>query len=433
MKSIKCHSGALQGAIACPPSKSLSHRGLICAALAEGESIVDNLIYSVDIEATMDVLSTLGAQFDKHGDRVVVTGLGGKIHRADHKQAQNYEVRNLECHESGSTLRFIIPVGSAVYPNLSFSGKGRLIERPIHQFFSMFDKCGMDYEYRGQLPLTLKGSLQAGKYDFPGDVSSQFISGLLMAAPLLVGDTVVDVTTPLESKAYVDLTTDVMSHFGVEVRTENHQSFAVDGGQSYKAGHYTVEGDFSQVAFWLVGATISGRVALSHMNPQSAQGDREVLDILERMEGKARFDDQGLLVVEKCPTIGTVIDARECPDIIPVMAVLAALSEGRTVIENGERLRIKESDRITATVECLKAIGANIEETKDGMIIEGVKQFEGGVTVSGHNDHRIVMAMAIAALRCHKPIVIEGWQAITKSYPHFFEDYKKLGGLVEYL
>lgn len=433
MKRVKCYGSALQGAIACPPSKSLSHRGLICAALAEGESIVENLIYSVDIEATMSVLRGLGATFTKVGNRVHVQGVGGKVLEETAEAGKGFELKTLECHESGSTLRFMIPVGAAVYPHLKFEGKGRLVERPIHQFFDMFEGSGMGYHYDGKLPLETWGSLKAGTYAFPGDVSSQFISGVILAAPLMTGETVVKMTSDLESKAYVDLTLDVMRHFGIDIHTEGYEKFAVVGKQAYKAQNYMVEGDYSQVAFWVAGATMTGRVALSHMNRESAQGDREVLDILTRMGGKYTFDANEMLVIDHAQTVATVIDARECPDIIPVMAVLAALSEGETVIQNGERLRIKESDRITATVDCLKAIGADVTETSDGMIIRGVKAFKGGVTVSGHNDHRIVMAMAIAALRCQEPIVIEGWEAISKSYPHFFEDYKTLGGLAEFL
>ena len=260
----------------------------------------------------------------------------------------------------------------------------------------------------------------------PGNISSQFITGLLYSLPLLDGDSTLSITTDLESKGYVDLTLDVLKSFGIIIENNDYREFKVSGNQSFKAIDYRVEGDFSQIAFWLVAGLLNGDIRCQDMNPDSSQGDKEVLDIITRMAGfyEVKSDE---IHVRKSQTINTIIDGSQCPDIIPVLAVLASVTPGETRIINAERLRIKECDRLNAICTELTKLGADIEELQDGLVIRGKDKLKGG-HVQGWNDHRIVMSMAVASLVCEGDVIIEGCHAINKSYPHFFEHFRSLGG-----
>ena len=425
---IKIRPGKLNGTIEIPPSKSYSHRAVIAAALAENgkKSKIDNLKFSVDITTTTDIMENWGAEIERFESALDIVGNGGKVVPRD---------KYVQCNESGSTIRFLIPVGITSENELVFDGKGKLVDRPLDSYYKIFKEQGLKYEtIGGKLPLTVNGKLKPGNYEIDGNISSQFITGLLYALPLLEGDSKLIINKNLESKGYVDLTLEILKLAGIEIVNNDYKSFDIRGNQTYKPFDYTVEGDYSQVAFWIVAGIISANrdneVKCFHVNKNSLQGDREIIEIVTRMGAKLEiFDDY--VIVKPSKTKGTVIDISQCPDIGPVLTVLAALSEGETRIINGERLRIKESDRITSIKTELNKLGGNVSEEGDSLIIQGVEGFRGGITVNAWNDHRIAMSLAIASTRCEKEIILEEAESVRKSYPHFWDDFVKMGGEIE--
>lgn len=420
MTTVSIKPNNLRGSIKIPPSKSMSHRAIICASLAEGESVVSNLIFSKDIEASIGAMQAFGAEFERGEDFVIVNGIKSK----------NEEKCTIDCNESGSTIRFMIPIAAALSAKARFVGNGRLVDRPLDLYAEIFRAKNMDYVYSGKLPFEVNSQLKTGKYEIRGDVSSQFISGLLFALPLLDGDSQIEIVGNFESKAYVDLTLSALDDFGVVVEKDEKNRYIIEEKQKYNSRNYRVEGDYSQGAFWLVAGCIGNGLVCKDLSVNSLQGDKEVLDVLERMGAKLKISGDEIEIFPS-ETKGTIIDASECPDLIPVLCVLAALSDGETRVINGQRLRIKESDRIKSTVSELSKLGADIVETEDGMIIQGKKMLSGG-KVSSWNDHRIAMALAIASIRCNSAVVIEGSESVSKSYPGFFEDFVSLGGEIAY-
>lgn len=436
MDSITILPGILRGSVVVPPSKSISHRALICAALAEGTSNIGNFMISDDTTATMEGLSALGAEIIAERQRedevylLHIKGIGAKSLGTDNRQSYSGEDTVIDCQESGSTLRFLLPLAGLKNTEVTFTGRGRLVSRPLDIYFRLFGEHGVSFQRTDNLslPLKVKGLLQPGEYCVEGDISSQFISGLMFLLPLLNGDSKIVITSNLESKGYLDLTMDMLERFSIEVDNRGYKEFVIKGKQQYKRQDTDIEGDYSQVAFWLVGGLLGGEINCLNMNTNSLQGDREILDILKRMGGNIVLNDNSIKA-SLSETRGTVIDGSQCPDIIPVLAVLAAVSEGETRIINAERLRIKESDRLKAISMELNKLGAKVEETADGLRIKGCKNLRGG-TVSSWNDHRIAMALAVAACRCTEPVTIQGSEAVNKSYPHFWKDYRKLGGRI---
>lgn len=409
---------SLSGSVIVPASKSLSHRAILAAALSKGESIIENLVFSEDILATLDAVEALGVSVFKRKNKVHIVGSG--------------ELRTptapIHCRESGSTLRFLIPFAGLLEEPLVFTGAGKLMERPLEPYWHIFNEQGIRYHHEPHRALMIDGKLKSGVFKLSGNVSSQFISGLLFVLPLLKGDSEIRLLGQLESRDYVQLTIDVLKAFGINVRWQSENCIAIQGDQSYKNTHYSVEADYSQSAFWIAAGLMGEELKLSNMNPNSAQGDRRILEITKNMGADLQWLDQELLV-RPTKTQGAVIDASQCPDLVPIVATLAAVSKGRTEIVNAGRLRIKESDRLKAIATELSKLGAYIEENPEGLVIEGVEVLSGG-NVEGWNDHRIVMSLAIAALKSSKPIYIEGAESVHKSYPHFFEDFKRLGGMV---
>lgn len=425
---VKIKPSILSGEIVIPPSKSYSHRAIISAALANGEkkSKINNLKFSVDIETTVKIMENWGAKITKKESSLEVIGNDGKI-----VPKKNY----IQCNESGSTIRFLIPVGLTSENELIFDGKGKLIDRPLNSYYKIFDDQGIKYEMsEDKLPLKVNGKLKAGNYEIDGNISSQFITGLLYALPLLDGDSIIVINKNLESKGYIDLTLEILKLSGIKIKNNDYKSFEIKGNQEYKYFDYTVEGDYSQVAFWIVAGIISANkdneIKCLHLNKYSLQGDKAIIEIVQKMGAKLEiFDDY--VIVKPSKTKGTIIDVSQCPDIAPILTVLGALSEGETKIINAERLRIKESDRIISIKTELNKIGAEVEEVGDSLVIQGVDTFEGGVEVSAWNDHRIAMSLAIASIRCKNEIVIDEAESVKKSYPHFWDDFEKMGGQIE--
>lgn len=394
MSYVRIQPSSLNGEITLPPSKSAAHRALICSFLAGG-GIVNGITSSEDMKATVNALSALR------------NGYG-----------------EVDCIESGSTLRFMLPVAAALGRSVTFIGRGKLPERPVGEYLRLFPEHGVKCEYGGALPLKISGKLKAGRYELAGDVSSQYVTGLLLALPLLESDSEIILTSPLQSKPYADMTLRVMRDYGVEaVETEN--GYFIKGNQLYKKTDYTVESDWSQACFFLTGGALTGNVTLKGLDLNSVQGDREIINILRRF-GADITEKGNSVTVGKSSLHGIEIDCTDIPDTVPALAVAAAYAKGETVIKGAQRLRIKESDRIESVVSNLNKMGVKAHETPDGMIISGGQPK--GAKLDGFNDHRIVMAFSIAALAAEGESEISYAQSINKSYPNFFDDYSLLGG-----
>lgn len=413
----------LSGTLVVPSSKSAGHRDLICAALADGKSLVKNITPSEDLEATCRVLQKFGATVETvaHEDgRRTVAVTGGL-------SSQTSPLK-VDCGESGSTVRFLIPVGLLTGREITYTGRGRLPERPLDPFLKIFDEKHIDYKKGNQsLPLTISGQLKGGTYELPGNVSSQFFTGLLMTLPLLRDDSVIRSTTVVESESYINITLDCLRRHGIYVEKERDGLYLIRGRQAYRKGEYTVEGDFSQAAFWLVGGIIGQPLELTGLSGNSTQGDREIVSFIESMRGRIERSGSVLRAVPS-RTTGLTIDVKDCPDLVPALAVLGTFSQGVTRIVNGARVRLKECDRLHAMAEVLNALGGKVQETKDGLIIEGVSSLTGG-RVRAWNDHRIAMALAMASQRCTGKLTIEGAECVRKSYPSFWQDFAHVGGI----
>ncbi len=399
---IRITPALLRGDVQIPASKSCAHRALICAALADGRSVLSGITMSKDIEATISAVTALGARVEVCGDTVTVAGISTASVKAD-----------IDCNESGSTLRFIIPVAAALGAETIFYGRGRLPERPIDIYVRELGKNGAVFDYAGTMPFTLSGGLRGGRYEIEGNVSSQFITGLLFALPLLAEDSDIVLTSHLESRPYVDITIDTLRRFGISV-DETENGFHIAGRQKYTAHDEKIEGDYSQAAFFFVANALGSKINVGNLCENSSQGDKKILDIITEMCYNGSMGSYRA-------------DCSDIPDLVPILAVLGTFGSEPSVIYNAQRLRIKESDRLVTTAAMLNALGGNVEETDDGLIISPVEQLRGGI-VDGAGDHRIVMAAAVAATRADGEVIIRGAQAAEKSYPDFFKDYTKLGG-----
>lgn len=418
MSNVTVKPSKLTGTVRVPPSKSDVHRAIICAALSNGISTVSPVAFSEDILATMDCIKALGADIKIDGSKLIIDSTN--IFAAD-KAVMN-------CRESGSTVRFFIPVAAAGGVNAVFNGKGRLPQRPLGVYTKLLPKHGVECITEGGLPFEIKGRLNSGRFDVPGDISSQFITGLLFALPLLDGDSIIHLTSPLQSKGYIDMTLSVQKKFGIEIR-ECDGDYIIKGSQNYKPCEYVTEGDWSQAAFFLAAGAIGGDVTVEGVKKDSCQGDKEIVSLLKEFGAELVQNDYSVRCTY-APLKAIKIDASQIPDLVPILTVCAAFAKGRTVIYNAQRVRLKESDRLAAISDCLNKCGGKVEQTADGLAIEGAESLNGG-TVDGYNDHRIVMSMAIAAIRSVDNIIISDKESIAKSYNEFFEDYSSLGGLSE--
>lgn len=425
-KTAVIYPGKCSGEIKIPPSKSMAHRAIICASLAQGISHIDNIAYSEDIKATISCMKQLGAEISVKNDKLEINGIGSLA--ALQRNAGNYGIIN--CGESGSTLRFLIPVFALSDKHCVFTGKGRLMQRPQDVYAEIFAAQKKEFKISENKLETFE-SLSSGIFEVRGNVSSQFISGLLFTLPLLDGDSIIKVIPPFESKSYVSLTLDLLEKFGIETAWLNDNTLMVKGGQIYKAADYTVEGDFSQLAFFGVLAAINNELTINGSNPYSKQGDSAIIDILKNFGAEVSVIGKRYHI--SCPkATAHEIDLANCPDLGPVVTVLAAMSEGTTVIKNAGRLRIKESDRISAMETELKKAGVDISSTFDTITVNGGIDKNGDYVFESHNDHRIVMSMSVLATILNKPAIVKGANAINKSYPNFFDDLRKLNIKVEY-
>lgn len=422
MADLKVCPTKIQGEVKIPPSKSMAHRAIICAALSNGHCRIDNIDYSDDIIATIDAMNSLGANIVKFDDYIEVDGAF-----VGNNEVEKFRV--IDCNESGSTLRFLVPISLLFEGTNKFIGRGNLGKRPLTTYYDIFDRQGIQYSYEeGKLNLVVNGHLHAGVYEMEGNISSQFITGLLFTLPLLKEDSKIVITTEMESKGYIDLTLRAMSDFGIEIINNDYKEFIIKGNQKYDSRNYRVEGDYSQAAFFLCADALGNDIFCNDLDLNSLQGDKEVIDILERMNVEFKVKEGGVKGITNGKLRNTIIDGSQCPDIIPVLTAVAALTEGTTEIINAGRLRIKECDRLTAVRTELNKLGAKIIEKEDGLVVTGVEKLQGGVESWSHKDHRIAMTLAIASTRCEEPIVIKDYECIAKSYPQFFKDFKALGG-----
>lgn len=415
MSDVKFSPFVPNGTVNVPPSKSDVHRAIICAAMANGVSRISPVALSNDIKATIGCIKALGA------DAV----LENNVLTVDGTNMYKNKTALLDCGESGSTLRFFIPIAAVGNINATFVGKGKLPQRPIGIFTEALPKAGTVCKTEGGLPLEIKGQLKSGIFEIPGNVSSQFITGLLLALPILEGDSEIVLTSPLESVGYIAMTIRTMKQFGVNIQA-TEKGWHIKGGQSYKTCDYTTDGDWSQAAFFMVLGAVSGKVTVNGVAKDSTQGDKKCAEILAEFGAKVTQRDNEV-TVEKGDLKAITIDASQIPDLVPVLSVCAAFAEGTTKIINAERLRIKECDRLKATAELLNNLGGKVKELSDGLEITGVSSLKGG-NVNGYNDHRIVMSAAVCAARSDEDITATFAMSINKSYPDFYIDYNSIGG-----
>lgn len=423
---MRVYPSRLSGSVQAVASKSEAHRLLICAAFADGVTDIDCNTTSQDIDATADCLRALGARVTrtKKGFRVVPVAPGAAAQGAA-----------LDCGESGSTLRFLLPVAAALGCGASLTGRGRLPERPLSPLYEELVAHGAELGAQGSMPLAVGGELSSGRFTIAGNVSSQYVTGLLLAAPLMQGACEVFVTEPIESLPYIDITVAALAEFGVDVARERHAQDGKKGllfrvpvsSRLHSPGQVSVGGDWSNAAFWLAAGTLSeGGVTVEGVDLRSTQGDRAILAALAMLGARV---ERGASSVTVRPDVlrGCKLDVRACPDLVPPLAAVAACAEGTTEIVGAERLRIKESDRLQTVSDAVTALGGTVRQTNDGLVIEGARELAGGV-VDAANDHRIAMMSAILAARAQGPSVIRGAQCVAKSYPAFFDDLAALGG-----
>ena len=402
----------VNGSIEVPSSKSVAHRALIAAAFSEKPIKIKKIDFSKDIYATIDSLRQLGVTISIEDEFILVDGS---------TLIKNSEV-SINANESGSTLRFMIPVTTMLEKTAVFDGEGRLPERPLDDYFEIFNNNGIEYSYpEGKyLPLKVSGDIKFDEVEIKGNTSSQFITGLIFCG--LVSPVKVKITTELQSKPYVDITVDVLRKFGCLVK-EYDNTYEISKTPTI-IDEYSVERDWSQAAFFMCAAAINGGVTLKDMNMESAQGDMEIINLLKKFGADVTINGNDL-TVKKSSLKGIDIDVGNIPDLVPTLSVLACFAEGKTRIYNAARLKIKESDRLQAMYDELTKLGADVEIGDDYLVINGGKPLH-AAQVDSHNDHRIAMAMAVASVGCKGDISLSGFGAVNKSYPHFFEDWSSL-------
>ena len=389
---IKITPSKLSGELSAVSSKSDAHRKIIASALANTPTFIEITEYSKDIDATLGAIKALGGDFEKREKGVLIT------------PCKNSKNAVIDCNESGSTARFLLPVSAALCESATLTGRGRLPERPFSHLVREMRKNGCSVSSEN-LPITVSGGLNGGRYTLSGNVSSQYITGLMFALPLLDKESEIVLSSPLESSGYVDMTISTLAEFGVNIIKEENR-FIVKPQKYISKEMVAVEGDWSNGAFWIVADKLCGNLQISGLNPESVQGDKEIANIL---------DDE-------------VIDASQIPDLVPILTILACGRCGKTHIINAGRLRLKESDRLAAMVDVITSLGGEAYADSDSITICGSGSLKGG-KVDGYNDHRIVMSATIASCICKNDVIITGAEAVNKSYPTFFEDFKKAGGV----
>ena len=409
----------LVGEVSPPPSKSILHRYIIASSLAKGISKIENISFSDDIIATIEAMKKLGAKIEKKENYLLIDG----SKTFDKEYLNNNS--EINCNESGSTLRFLFPLSIIKENKILFKGKGKLFKRPLSPYFENFDKYQIKYSHINENEILLDGVLKSGEYQIDGNISSQFITGLLFSLPLLNENSKIIIKGKLESSSYIDITLDCLSKFGVKIINNSYQEFIIEGNQTYKSGNYEVEADYSQVAFFLVANSIGSDIKINGLNNNSLQGDKKIIDFISEIDNWNKNEK-------------LILDGSETPDIIPILSLKACISKKEIEIINIARLRIKESDRLSATVQELSKLGFDLLEKEDSILINSSKDFNkinnSPVYLSSHSDHRIAMTVAIASTCYEDEIILDNLDCVKKSYPNFWEVFLLLGGKIyEYL
>ena len=410
----------LVGEVTPPPSKSILHRYIIASSLAKGISKIENISYSDDIIATIEAMEKLGAKIEKKDNYLLIDG----SKTFDKKYLNNNA--EIDCNESGSTLRFLFPLSIVKKNKISFKGKGKLFKRPLNSYFENFDKYKIKYSYINENEILLDGELKSGEYEIDGNISSQFITGLLFSLPLLNENSKIIIKGKLESSSYIDITLDCLNKFGINIIKNSYKEFIIKGNQNYKSGNYQVEADYSQIAFFLVANSIGSNIKINGLNSNSLQGDKKIVDFIYKIDNWNKKEK-------------LILDGSETPDIIPILSLKACISKKEIEIVNIARLRIKESDRLRAIVKELSKLGFDLLEKEDSILINSRKDFNkiinnNPVYLSSHSDHRIAMTIAIASTYYDGEIILDNLDCIKKSYPNFWEVFLLLGGKIyEYL
>lgn len=412
--------GAISGTVTANPSKSAMQRAVAAALLSNGTSIIRNPGLSNDCLAALDVAGKLGAVIKRNEDHIEITSKG---------VFPSTENKEINCGESGLGIRMFTPIAALSDQAITINGHGSLTTRPMDFFEEVLPQLDVKCTTReGRLPLNIQGPLKAKNITIDGSLSSQFLTGLLMAYGAVAEDVTITVKD-LKSKPYIALTLQLMEQFGVQVKEAQFEQFHFGKRQVYKAGEYTVEGDWSGAAFLLVAAAVAGKAEVHHLNTQSAQSDKAILEALEKA-GATLLPGVFTVIVEKNKLQAFDFDATDCPDLFPPLVALAANCEGTTKIIGVNRLAHKESDRGKTLQEEFGKMGIAIDLHGDEMLVHGGTGIKGAV-VSSHNDHRIAMACAVAALTANAPVIVEDAEAINKSYPEFYEHLEKIGGIIK--
>ncbi len=414
----------LKGTVAAPASKSEAHRRMICAGLTKGATTLSGFMDSADMAATARCLKALGAKIEQADDALTITGNVKRINK----------LPVLDCGESGSTLRFFVPIALAMAGGGVFRMHGRLGQRPMDVYRDLFVPRGVRWRMGvgcdGAAELTVKGALEAGHYVMPGNVSSQFVSGLLFALPMLAEDSTLTVEPPVESADYIRMTVEALQQSGIRLEEIAPFSWRIAGNQSYQAKDGGLSGDYSQAAVLLCAGALGHQVKVTGLAQETTQGDRAVLAHLAALGAQVQEDASGVTVTTEA-LHGATLDMANCPDIAPILALVCQMAEGESRLTGCGRLRLKECDRLAATVESLNLLGGNARAEEDTIVIQGVKALKGGVTLPDYNDHRMVMLGMIAASIAQEPVAVKGVEALNKSWPEFVNVYQNLGGKAE--
>lgn len=410
MKTIIFTPSLISGTVKIIPSKSYAHRALIIASMAQGNSVLYDLPQSEDVDATKVALKHFGTSIE---DVNIQT------------KRIKYDGEDIQCYASGSTLRMLIPYAMACFETVTFTGIKRLFERPLdvyeHLFKDQIKKIDTHH-------LQVSGPITSSNFEVDGSKSSQFISGLLMMSPLLNRDIKINIIKDETSSSYVNMTLDVMKQFGVQVKKID-RTYVIDKEQRYIPTSLTIEGDYSQAAFFLVAGIIGKQVHVTGLKKASLQGDRAIIDILKSMGGHIEWLENGWLA-SPSQTHATTIDLNDIPDLGPILMILAGLSKGTTTFLNVDRLTFKESDRLHTMIAMLSKLGVSTHYKDNVLEVTGTTSFKGNLRLSSENDHRIAMAIAIASIRAQGEIILDDAEAIKKSYPQFYDVFQSLGGII---
>ncbi|HFZ3987972.1 TPA: 3-phosphoshikimate 1-carboxyvinyltransferase [Enterococcus faecalis] len=420
--NVKIKPNAIKGELKSIPSKSLLHRAIILSGISKDrETKLENVnTISKDVEATLTCMEKLGAKIKVEGDSIRIASLGN---------IRKSKVE-LHCKESGTTLRLLLPLVSTFSKTATVDCSEGLRKRPIRELIETLEESGLYFEEK-EFSIKISGNVNSDFFRISGDISSQYVSGLLLLSSLLDQKSSIYLTTKLESRAYVKITIKVLRDFGIIVNELEDGVFEIYGGRDkiLPPKEYQIEGDWSNAAFFIAGGCLGDSIKMSGLNLESSQGDKKIVQILKKA-GAIIICSDDCISSNGSHLNSFEVDFSETPDLFPILSVVAALSKGQSILKGGERLKLKESNRIESTFQMLKNLGADVKKRDDGLIIQGKEILDGGI-VNSFNDHRIVMSATMASIKCKEPVSIVNAGAVKKSYPNFFDDFKKVGGIFD--